>query len=395
MGSVGERQEALALAAQARNVAWAADGTPWQRVLRAISGGRWSQPPTGWTVIRLDTPWQDTPSLERSGWRERAANLADDVAFAVDCTVCADYRLGSVEQLCTMEKYQRCGLATAVRVLQADMCLTRYLNVADRSGRVARRAGVAVPRRRFSSGDARRRYVRDGWLWRAADPAKFQVPIGAALRHGDPVHAVQDKNMTATRAVRKGTGNRMRFRRMAATTMVLAVSAVAVMTTSASAQGTDTTVLTATSRGLKLTETQADRLKAAWQADASLTADEALAVLPPSTAKALSADSDWDEGSDSSVADCSEMTLWGDELGNYTFTNHFFSRSAGTPVEGLFTITTDGILPDHDNYDPVGVDQEYSGNLETGYFASRTEAYTFALTTNGWLCFGDLHAIWE
>ncbi|MEU8034913.1 hypothetical protein AB0C13_41540, partial [Streptomyces sp. NPDC049099] len=61
MGSVDERQEALALAALAHDVAWAADGTPWQRVLRAISGGRWGRQPTGWTVIRLDAPWQDTP----------------------------------------------------------------------------------------------------------------------------------------------------------------------------------------------------------------------------------------------------------------------------------------------------------------------------------------------
>ncbi|MER6384193.1 hypothetical protein ACWDBD_49405 [Streptomyces sp. NPDC001118] len=47
MGSVDERQEALALAAQARDAARAADRTPWQRALRAISGGRWSRQPTG------------------------------------------------------------------------------------------------------------------------------------------------------------------------------------------------------------------------------------------------------------------------------------------------------------------------------------------------------------
>jgi hypothetical protein len=113
MGSIDERQEARALAAQARDVAWAADGTAWQRILRAISGGRWGRQPTGWTVIRVDAPWQDTPSSERPGWRERAANLADGVAFAVDYTVCAHCRLGWVEQPYTMEKYQRCGLAAA------------------------------------------------------------------------------------------------------------------------------------------------------------------------------------------------------------------------------------------------------------------------------------------
>lgn len=102
MGAIDERQEPRAPAAQARDVAWAAEGTPWQRVLRPISGGRWGRPPTGWTVIRLDAPWQDTPFSERPGWREHAAHLADDVAFAVDCTVCTHCRLGWVEQPCTM-----------------------------------------------------------------------------------------------------------------------------------------------------------------------------------------------------------------------------------------------------------------------------------------------------
>lgn len=57
-GSIGERQEARALASQSRDVAWTADDTAWQRVLRAISGGRWGRQPTGWAVIRLDAPWQ-------------------------------------------------------------------------------------------------------------------------------------------------------------------------------------------------------------------------------------------------------------------------------------------------------------------------------------------------
>lgn len=47
---------------------------------------------------------------ERPGWREHAANLARDVAFAVDYTVCARCGLGWPY---SMEKYQRCGLATA------------------------------------------------------------------------------------------------------------------------------------------------------------------------------------------------------------------------------------------------------------------------------------------
>jgi hypothetical protein len=64
-------------------------------------------------MIHLDAPWQDTPSPEHPGWRERAANLAGDTPFAVDHTVCSHCGLGWVEQPYTMEKYQRCGPATA------------------------------------------------------------------------------------------------------------------------------------------------------------------------------------------------------------------------------------------------------------------------------------------
>ncbi|MEV7629803.1 hypothetical protein [Actinoplanes sp. NPDC089786] len=44
---------------------------------------------------RLDTPWQDTVSAERPGWRTRAANLRagegvdrDEFIFEVDYTLC-------------------------------------------------------------------------------------------------------------------------------------------------------------------------------------------------------------------------------------------------------------------------------------------------------------------
>ena len=113
MGSTDAREEALALAAQARTVARAPGETPSRQLLRTISGGRWGHLPTGWNAIRLDALWQDTPSSVRPGWRERAANIAGDVAFAVDYTVCARCGLGRVEQSYTMEEHQRCGLATA------------------------------------------------------------------------------------------------------------------------------------------------------------------------------------------------------------------------------------------------------------------------------------------
>ncbi|WP_326614426.1 hypothetical protein OIE62_00450 [Streptomyces scopuliridis] len=45
-------------------------------------------------MITLDTPWQDTPSTVRLGWRERAANLSGESAFAVDYIVCDRCRRG-------------------------------------------------------------------------------------------------------------------------------------------------------------------------------------------------------------------------------------------------------------------------------------------------------------
>ncbi|WP_217369878.1 hypothetical protein [Nonomuraea antri] len=64
-------------------------------------------------VPQLDTPWQDTVSPERTGWRQRAANLDGEEVFAVDYRVCLRCGLGWVEQPHTEPELQRCGLAAA------------------------------------------------------------------------------------------------------------------------------------------------------------------------------------------------------------------------------------------------------------------------------------------
>lgn len=57
----------------------------------------------------------------RVGTGKRAANLNGQQAFAVDYQICRRCRLGWVEQPYTMEKYQRCGLASAgLAALRAD-----------------------------------------------------------------------------------------------------------------------------------------------------------------------------------------------------------------------------------------------------------------------------------
>jgi hypothetical protein len=90
---------------------------PARELLQWISRGRLGRP-TGWPQVpRLDSPWQDTISGERRGWRERAANDPaqpdGDFAFAVDYQICRRCTTGWVEQPYTREDLQRGGLATA------------------------------------------------------------------------------------------------------------------------------------------------------------------------------------------------------------------------------------------------------------------------------------------
>ncbi|WP_262013699.1 hypothetical protein [Micromonospora sp. Mcm103] len=96
---------------------------PWRELLLRLTGGQWPRR-SGWPVVpRLATPWQDTISNERVGWRMRAANLRahdpDDAAvrgefvFEVDYQLCHRCRIGWVEQPHTLPAYRRRGLAGA------------------------------------------------------------------------------------------------------------------------------------------------------------------------------------------------------------------------------------------------------------------------------------------
>jgi hypothetical protein len=108
-----DSEAARCLAGQTHEVGRASGREPWREALRWISRGRLGRR-IGWPVVpRLNTPWQDTISAEWTGWRQRAANLHDEYAFAVDYLICRRCGLGWVEQLYTLERYQRCGLATA------------------------------------------------------------------------------------------------------------------------------------------------------------------------------------------------------------------------------------------------------------------------------------------
>ncbi|GAB3812778.1 hypothetical protein [Kribbella italica] len=91
---------------------------PVRDLLHWISRGRLGRH-SGWPEIpRLPTPWQDTITV-RTGWRQRAANLADpatregEFVFAVDYRVCGRCGLGWVEEPYTIPRYQRMGIASA------------------------------------------------------------------------------------------------------------------------------------------------------------------------------------------------------------------------------------------------------------------------------------------
>ena len=100
----------------------------WRALLRQVSTGRLGGPAPGWPVVPvLTTPWQDTISGERTGWRQRSAFLRGDavapdagaredrvgLVFSVDYRVCRRCRLGWVEYPWTAPRYERCGVAEA------------------------------------------------------------------------------------------------------------------------------------------------------------------------------------------------------------------------------------------------------------------------------------------
>lgn len=108
-----DQQAAQELAGRAHEVERASGRERWRDVLQRVSRGRCGRR-HGWASgPELDTPWQDTLSGERHGWRERAANLDGEVAFSVDYQVCPKCQLGWVEQPYTLPEYQRCGPASA------------------------------------------------------------------------------------------------------------------------------------------------------------------------------------------------------------------------------------------------------------------------------------------
>jgi hypothetical protein len=101
------------LARQAHQVGYVSGREPWREVIQWLTRGRVGRR-RGWPIVPvLTTPWQDTISTNRTGWRERVANLDGEFVFAVDYLLCRRWRLGWVEEPYTVPRRQRCGLASA------------------------------------------------------------------------------------------------------------------------------------------------------------------------------------------------------------------------------------------------------------------------------------------
>ncbi len=114
MASAQDRRAARVLAGKAASQAGRASGRqPLRAALMWVTRGRLGRR-RGWPVVPvLGTPWQDTVSAERTGWRQRAAFLGGTDVFAVDYQICRRCGLGWVEQPYTVPQFQRCGLAAA------------------------------------------------------------------------------------------------------------------------------------------------------------------------------------------------------------------------------------------------------------------------------------------
>lgn len=116
-----DAQAAQRIAGQAHQVRYVSGREPWREAVQWITRGKFGRRHGLPIVPMLTTPWQDTVSDNRIGWRQRAANLDGDFAFAVDYQLCHRCRLGWVEEPYTLPRYQRCGLASAgLAALRAD-----------------------------------------------------------------------------------------------------------------------------------------------------------------------------------------------------------------------------------------------------------------------------------
>jgi hypothetical protein len=163
-------------------------------------------------------------------------------------------------------------------------------------------------------------------------------------------------------------------------------------------------------QGFALTREEADALRAAHEARGQLSADDVAEVLGVDLAPAL--DGPGPElaegpgasslgrlslavrrGEDSSIGDCSVITLIGLDDGRYHFEQFLFGGHSS--LFGEIVISTDGLLAIPDVYGVEGTQQIFDDDLFEGIFATATTMSGWMFTSNNSLCFGELFAVWE
>jgi hypothetical protein len=166
-----------------------------------------------------------------------------------------------------------------------------------------------------------------------------------------------------------------------------------------------------TSRGIELTEEEAETLRAAHDSRGHLSLEEVIEVLggdrqsPLEDAagrvidggESLSAIGSLSlavrRGEDSSIGDCSVMTLIGLDDGRYHFEQFLFGGASS--LFGEIVISTDGLLAIPDIYGVEGPQQIFDDDLFEGILATGTSMSGWMFTTNNNLCFGELFARWQ
>lgn len=110
-----------ALAARAREVTWVNGPGGARGLLRRLTGGRLGRSRPFERVTLPHAPWQDAPSPNLYGWRERAANEDGRTRFAVDYLVCGDCALAWIEEPFRHHSHEGTGLREAcLAALDAD-----------------------------------------------------------------------------------------------------------------------------------------------------------------------------------------------------------------------------------------------------------------------------------
>lgn len=202
-----------------------------------------------------------------------------------------------------------------------------------------------------------------------------------------------------TSALRSITG------RLAAVLVLAAATAGATAgNATADESGTTPDVRTQT-MGAELTPEQAVRLRSQWATGRDLAPRQALKVagldrseLVPVQGRTTGGGAD--EGDATVTLDCSEMTLWGDSDGNWTWTNHFWPRKVGPAEFGRGTVSTNGIGSSSDSFNISGLDPLEGGHLfSAGLWPSATTVNAWSVNSNPagdlTFCIGVLVAPYE